>query len=573
MTAAEKLLDRLEGVRKTGEGKWQARCPGHDDRNPSLSVTASRDRVLVHDHADRCTPEEIVAAVGLSLADLYDEPKKNGHREVVATYDYMDEGGDLLFQVVRFAPKDFRQRRPDGNGGWVWKLGNTRRVLYRLPKVIEAVKAGEPVFVVEGERDVHALEALGRSENPSTKPRDFPGIVATCNPGGAGKWRDEYGEALKGAEVVVVSDRDAPGRDHAQKVAQALQGVAASVDVVEPAVGNDISDHLAAGKTVGQLVPWFAGGTTGGNQHATGSPREPVDPPNPSADGVYSVSFADIEPEAVEWLWPGYVPLGMLTLLVGDPGLGKSLLTCELAARTSRVGGSVLLASAEDSKGATVRPRLEAAGADLQRVHSISLRRDGVEDGIALPDDVGELERVVEQRAARLVVIDPLMAHLPEAANSWRDQSVRRALAPLHRMAETHGCAVLVVAHLNKDRQGHALYRTGGSVGIPAAVRSALLLARDPDDEEGERGSQRVLAHFKCNLGTEQPSLSCRVETKAVIGTDNSLEAPVIRILGAGVDANALLQADHGEGAPRLTRRRSSFARSWLTGQGRRRRS
>jgi len=497
----------------------------HGDRNPSCEVKTSSGRFKCHACGAWGDGFDAAVALGKSKREAMEllerhglVDRSNGHREIVETYSYVDERGVPLFEVVRFSPKDFRQRLPDGT----WKLGQTRRVLYRLPKVLEAVRAGDGVFVVEGERDVHALEAQG--------------IVATCNPGGAGKWREEYGEALRGADVVVVADRDKAGREHALEVARSLEGTAASVDVVEPAVGSDISDHLAAGKGIGQLVPVSPVGDT---------PPEQLARVQHPADGVSSISFEDIEPEAIRWLWPGYVPLGMLTLLVGDPGLGKSLLTCELAARTSRAGGSVLLASAEDSKGATVRPRLEAADADLGRVYSISLRRDGVEEGIALPDDVAQLEQLVVDRAARLVVIDPLMAHLPEAVNSWRDQSVRRALAPLHRMAEAHGCAVLVVAHLNKDRQGHALYRTGGSVGIPAAVRSALLLARDPDDEDGERGSQRVLAHFKCNIGTEQPSLSCRVETTTV----GPLEAPLIRILGeSGVDANALLQADHGEG-------------------------
>ncbi|CAN5794626.1 hypothetical protein BH24ACT25_BH24ACT25_04750 [soil metagenome] len=441
----------------------------HGDRNPSCEVKTSSGRFKCHGCGAWGDGFDAAVALGKSKREamkllerhgLVDEPKKrsNGRPEIVETYDYADADGELLFQVVRFEPKDFRQRRPDGNGGWIWKTGD-RKVLYHLPKVLEAARAGKGVFVVEGERDVHVLEAQG--------------IVATCNPGGAGKWREEYGEALGGADVVVVADRDKAGREHALEVARSLEGTAASVDVVEPRAGKDVADHLAAGLSVGQLVPIAADGDT---------PPEQLPRVQHPADGVSSISFEDIEPEAIGWLWPGYVPLGMLTLLVGDPGLGKSLLTCELAARTSRAGGSVLLASAEDSKGATVRPRLEAADADLGRVYSISLRRDGVEEGIALPDDVAELEQLVVDRAARLVVIDPLMAHLPEAVNSWRDQSVRRALAPLHRMAEAHGCAVLVVAHLNKDRQGHALYRTGGSVGIPAAVRSALLLARDPDD-------------------------------------------------------------------------------------------
>jgi hypothetical protein len=212
----------------------------------------------------------------------------------------------------------------------------------------------------------------------------------------------------------------------------------------------------------------------------------------------------------------------MLTLLIGDPGLGKSMFTCGLAAGVSRDEGEVLLATAEDSPSATVRPRLEAVGADLERVHIVEMRReaDGLGDGIALPDDVPELAGLVEKHSAKLVVIDPLMAHLPEAVNSWRDQSVRRALAPLARMAADQGCAVLVVGHMNKAKGQDPIYRAGGSVGIPAAARSALLLARDPEDEDGERGLGRVLAHIKCNVAPLAESVAYEVEPILLDGAE-----------------------------------------------------
>ena len=130
-----------------------------------------------------------------------------------------------------------------------------------------------------------------------------------------------------------------------------------------------------------------------------------------------------------------------------------------------------------------------------------------------MPDHVPHLSRLTAETDARLVVVDPLMAHLPDRVNSWRDQSVRRALAPLHRLAEENQCAVLIVAHLNKAIGADPLYRTGGSVGIPAAARSALILMRDPDDPDGEDGTARVLAHFKSNYGPLAPSLRYRLDS------------------------------------------------------------
>lgn len=207
----------------------------------------------------------------------------------------------------------------------------------------------------------------------------------------------------------------------------------------------------------------------------------------PDDRSAQATPIAAYDRERVGWLIPGRVPRSAVTLLVGDPGLGKSLWTCAVAGDISRTGGAVLLATAEDSIAATVRPRLEAVEADLDRVHVVTLKRDGIEEGLSLPDDVGELSRLVSETSAQLVVIDPLMAHLPDNVNSWRDQSIRTALAPLHHLAEAHGCAVIVVAHLNKASGTDALYRVGGSIGISGAARSALLFAR-PGRPRGRAG-------------------------------------------------------------------------------------
>jgi len=160
--------------------------------------------------------------------------------EIAARYSYTDEDGRLLFQVVRKIPKKFVQRRPDGNGGWIWNTKGVRRVLYRLPAVIAAVDEGRTVHLVEGEKDAGNLADLG--------------LTATTNPGGAGKWTEDYTNALRGARIVILPDNDTAGRKHAQNVARALDGVAAEVRVVElPDLpeGGDVSDWLAADRRAG----------------------------------------------------------------------------------------------------------------------------------------------------------------------------------------------------------------------------------------------------------------------------------------------------------------------------------
>jgi 5S rRNA maturation endonuclease (ribonuclease M5) len=225
-------------------------CPSHDDRSPSLTVHIRDGRVLWHCQAG-CTQDAVVGA--LRARGLW--PNRNGHhhhhtggsgdggvpgRRIVATYDYVDAAGRLLFQVVRFSPKDFRQRRPDGRGGFTWNLDGVTPVLYRLPEVLEAARRGATIYVAEGEKDVEALRTAG--------------AVATCNPGGAGKWRTEFAETLRGAHVVVVRDKDDPGRRHAEAVVASLRGVAQRVRLVEARAGKDAADHLAAGFGLADFV-------------------------------------------------------------------------------------------------------------------------------------------------------------------------------------------------------------------------------------------------------------------------------------------------------------------------------
>ena len=237
----ENALSRsaLQRVHKSGDG-YMACCPLHDDHRPSLHLWSDDRGELAFSCLAGCDwalLKERLVAMGLPVTS----ERRATDAAIGATYDYCDEDGALLFQVVRLVPKDFRQRRPDGLGGWIWKMEGVRRVLFRLPELREGIAAGETVYVTEGEKD--ALSAVAA------------GAVATCNPGGAGKWRSEYGETLRDAKVVIVADRDEPGRAHAAKIAASLRGVAESVRIVEAMVGKDASDHLAAGHSLRELVP------------------------------------------------------------------------------------------------------------------------------------------------------------------------------------------------------------------------------------------------------------------------------------------------------------------------------
>lgn len=238
-----------------------------------------------------------------------------------------------------------------------------------------------------------------------------------------------------------------------------------------------------------------------------------------------AVRVADVVAQRVEWLWPGRLPLGKVGILDGDPGLGKSTITLDLCARVSqgrgmpdgqKLGGprSCLVISAEDGVADTVRPRLEAAGADLERILFFDRVSDYDEKNdvhfdrpLEFPKDLPLVQQIVEDNDVALAIIDPLLAFLGIKTDSHRDQDVRRVLYPLAKMAETARCAVLCLRHLNKAAGANPLYRGGGSIGFIGAARIGLLVAPDPQDDK-----RRVLAVAKSNLAAIPDSLAYRLE-------------------------------------------------------------
>jgi len=235
MTAA-KIAHALPKCRKSGKG-WIVCCPAHEDSTPSLKISEQNGMLLVHCHAG-CEQSDVVDA--LKNLGLWPESTSAGipqiERRIVATYDYTDAAGQPLYQVVRYEPKDFRPRYPDGKGGWVWKKHQSQ-VLYRLPEVLEAAI----VFVVEGERDVEKLREHG--------------FAATTNAGGAkAHWLPDFTEALRGREVVLIPDNDVPGRKRAAAIARALLGNVAKLTLIELEDAKDIAEWFDRGHSEVELI-------------------------------------------------------------------------------------------------------------------------------------------------------------------------------------------------------------------------------------------------------------------------------------------------------------------------------
>lgn len=485
MTTSE-ILHKFENVRASGKG-WSARCPAHDDQRNSLSIGEGSDgRPLVHCHAG-CSFEDICAAAGIEPKDFAPSSAGSGKPQIVGSYDYRDEHGNLLRQVQRLEPKNFLQRAPDGNGGWKYKLDGVPHVPYRLPELL-AADPRRPVFIVEGEKDADRLASLG--------------FVATTNVGGAGKWRAENSEYLRGQHVVIIPDNDEPGSKHAKRVEQSLRGVAASVRVLKlhdlPPKG-DVSDWLDAGHTADELCALAAAAPGSSPQKTEGSELQ-------------IVCIADVISEVVRWLWFPYIALGKLTIVEGDPGLGKSWLMYALAAAVS-LGrglpglevfepGNVLILSAEDGLGDTIRPRLEVVGADMSRVFALAEPLTLDTAGLLL------LEAAIIKYSPVLVIIDPVFAFTGSKADIYRPNEARAFSAPLAAIAERAGCAIAAIRHLGKSRGGgHALSAGIGSIDFTAAARSVLLVGQDPDD-----ASKRALVQTKNNLAPCGDAIGYKIE-------------------------------------------------------------
>ncbi len=230
MTELELALSKLEGVKKIGDG-YQARCPCHDDKHQSLSVAEKDGKIMLYCHAG-CSFNNIIKALGLLPDRTSDIPI------ITNTYNYTDAEGKLLYQVVRYRPKSFRQRRPDGND-WIWNLDGITPTLYHLPEVLQAIKNHNIVWIVEGEKDADNLRKVGQA-------------ATTINGGASSKWPPSLVPQFIEATVAIIPDSDEPGRKYAQYVGNLLYGWCSSLKIVN-LPSKDVSDYLES-KTIDNLL-------------------------------------------------------------------------------------------------------------------------------------------------------------------------------------------------------------------------------------------------------------------------------------------------------------------------------
>lgn len=499
MLTPEAIADALAGDRKpkrTSTG-WLTFCPVHDDKNPSLSVSEGEGGgILVHCFGG-CAQKVVVDE--LKARNLWPSrngkrPKGKARRKLIATYDYRDPAGALVYQVCRFEPKDFSQRRPDpeNTGKWLWNLDGVTRLPYRLPELLAADPAA-PVFIDEGEKDADRLAALK--------------LVTTCNSEGADKWRSELNQYFKGRRVVILADNDAPGLEHALKVAQALYGIAASVKIVDlpglPPKG-DVSDWLAAGGTAEKLLelaeaapdwkpqarPHDPKEDPGGNGSKTQSSRQ-------RAQAIHFITGQELQSTEFnepEWIVEGILPEG-LCLLSARPKKGKTWWAMGLSAAKSTGGCALGKAELRLSKGKVLYLALE------DRFRRAKKRLETILGATPFPEDLviaenwprldnGGLEALhdflKEHSDCKLVVIDSFAKIKPPRPKNVDPYDYDMAVGgALQELAQQYQICLLIIYHNRKAESEDPLDDVIGSTGLTGAVDAVLILRRGRGQADG----------------------------------------------------------------------------------------
>ena len=502
----------------------------------------------------------LTLADAVAAATWYVRNNQGAGWSLTHNHGYTDQFGEKeLLRVLRFEPeqhddKTFMPIHPVDGG---WQIGSPPGLLplYRLP----GLSSAELVGVCEGETATDVACGLGLS--------------ATTSPHGAdAATRADWSPLSGRPRVVVLRDNNDAGVRFARDVEGLLRALPEAPEVQVMLLpdlpeGGDIADFadqrrdqgrtddeireeiealIAEDRRVGgfdrahliQRAKWFIDDLNASKPLAAAwnNLEQYVSPlcfEEEDGAGLVMENLGDVEPQAVEWLWQGRIPLGKLSLVSGDPGLGKSTVTLDMAARitsglpwpddatTGPEQGDVVLLSAEDDPGDTVRPRVDAAGGTPSRIHVLKAVAEKdpktgkpTERMFSLARDIPRLEQILKRNPSiRLVVIDPLSAYLGGGTDSHRDADVRALLAPLAGLAARHRVAILGVAHLNKAEKEKAIHRTQGSMAFVAAVRAAWLIAEDPKEK-----TRRLFLPIKNNLAPDLGGLAYTVESAPVPG-------------------------------------------------------
>jgi putative DNA primase/helicase len=626
-------IARYIELKKNGS-ELKGLCPFHDDRNPSLSVSPTKQLWacfacgaheqhgadifgFVRSYFDCTFPEAIAKLQNGNAVDpkpIQQEPRKKAppRQQLVPPVGSLPEfnRGDLGAPITHWII-----RRPDG-APWFYEArymldGKKETRFFTYGRYSDSELARWECKHPANPRPFFGLDQLAARPDAQVMIHEAPKKAVAAAPlltrqvhlgmvGGANAAKYMDLEPLRGRKVVLLPDNDDAGRRAMQLLGERLEPLVAQLRRTDTATqpdetstpqGWDIAD--AEGWTPEIAKAWAAARTFPFRPDAPQEPPEravslpPAPAPNPADEppiaqpapkrgngqaGPATVAIpamtpeqrvamqeararaevlsrlvytriSDVAPEAVKWLWPGRIPLGELTMIVGDPGLGKSQICASLASVVTNGGlwpvdrnqaeqGSVLILSAEDNVRHTIRPRLDAAGADVTRCHTLqAVKRTDDRGGefissFNLAEDLAKLAVLMDElRDVRLVVIDPVSAYLGET-DSHKNAEVRGMLAPLTTLAGSQNAAIILVSHLTKSQSTNALMRVQGSIAFAALCRAVWGVAADKDNRQ-----RRLFMPLKNNLGQDKTGLAYEIEGFA-LPTDPPI--PTSRVMWEG---------------------------------------
>ena len=482
MTISE-LLPRLECVSGSGT-QYSARCPAHEDKKASLSVSVGEKGVLLNCHAG-CTVEQITASLGLTASDLFYN-STNASKQTTASpieYMYYDADGKPMLKKLRYPDKSFCWFCLD-SGEWKKGRNGIKPPMYQQYECRNC----NTLYIVEGEKDVHTLASVGKA--------------AVSLPDGAkSKWQKEYTEYFSGKAVAILPDNDGPGRAYAQMIADKLIDVA-SVRIVDLSeIWEDMPEHA-------DITDYIA-------KHGKDSFKNVTELVNRTKQMLPEnrlVCLADVEPTETEWLWYPYIPLGKITLLTADPGTGKTYFCLYLAATVSsgrpfwgevegREPGKVIYQTAEDGYNDTIVPRLIPMQPNLKNLFFIDENKEKLE----LKDEKA-IESAIKSAHPKLMIFDPLQAYLGAGVDINRANEVRAITSRIALIAEKYNVAIIFIMHNSKMGQNQALYRALGSIDMPAIARSMLIMGKDPEDDK-----QKMVCHEKSSLAAHGKTIMLHI--------------------------------------------------------------
>lgn len=486
MIVADPFSAHMEAVARKiwGDPNPQLSCATELRFGAHGSMSVDLERGVWHDHESKVgggvidllereqkvTGREAIEWLKREVGAEFEERRPEAKAKLVKTYDYVDENGEVLFQVCRFEPKDFRQRRPDPAqpGGWNWSVKGVRQVPYRLHELTEAVSMDRTVYIAEGEKDVDALLALG--------------IPATCNAGGAGKWPEALAEHFRGADVVILPDNDQAGRNHAAVVGAALSGVAKRVrtlDIPGLAPKGDPADWAAMGGDAAWLDEMVAG---------LAEDWLPVAPES----NFGAIIWRDVDTVVLNhaFLVEDLIFVGDIGMFYGASGSGKSFAAVDMGLSIAR---GVPFLGKRTRKGAVIYQAGEGGRGLVKRLQAYrSHHQCAAEDVpfILLPARVdffakdGDTDAFIEECMAwKAALPEPLAAIIIDTfstaspgANENASEDVSRLISAGEAIAKATGAALFWVHHKNAAGD-----RERGHTSLRANIDTAIEVIKDEE--------------------------------------------------------------------------------------------